>query len=229
MSAQGTDRATPMPEPHKDAAVPVAAGAADPAGRVDLQLIATLIPRHARVLDVGCGDGSLLHTLRHEREVDGRGIEINRDRVAACLNQGLSVIQGDAEADLKDYPSGAFDCVILSQTLQAVHHPKAMLQDLLRIGNRAVISITNGGYWKNRLTFLTEGRVPFNIHRSERWYDTPNIHPCTLRDCVELIDELGLVIESCYAVRASGTWSRIDPKRSRANLLAVQAILLLRA
>lgn len=195
--------------------------------RVDLQLIADLVPAGSRVLDVGCGDGSLLHYLTKYKGVDARGIEISRDRVAACLNQGLSVIQGDAEMDLADYPDDAFDCVVLSQTLQAVHDPKWMLEQLLRIGRLAVVSITNAGYWKNRVTFMVEGREPFAVHRDETWYDTAYIHPCTIRDFVDLANEMDTRIERCFALNPRGAYREINPRSQWANLTAVQAVFLL--
>lgn len=195
--------------------------------RVDQQLIADLIPASARVLDVGCGDGALLYHLSHFKGVDARGIEISRDRVAACLTQGLSVIQGDAEVELRDYPTGSFDCVVLSQTIQAVRDPRGMLQTLLRVGSHAVVSITNSGYWRNRVRFALGGRIPFMEHSAEHWYDTDNIHPCTIRDFVDLVDELDIEIEKCFAVRASGTYREINPSSIIANLFAVQAVFLL--
>jgi methionine biosynthesis protein MetW len=195
--------------------------------RVDQQLIADLVPAGARVLDVGCGDGALLYHLSHFKGADARGIEINRTRVAACLNQGLSVIQGDAEVELKDYPTGSFDCVVLSQTIQAVGDPKGTLETLLRIGNHAVVSITNGGYWRNRVQFAFAGRVPFRENPGESWYDTANIHPCTIRDFVGLTDEMGIEIEKCFAVRASGAYREVDPQSATANLFAVQAVFVL--
>ncbi len=196
--------------------------------RADLRLIADLVPEGARVLDVGCGDGTLLAHLTRHKGVDARGIEIDRERVSACLNQGLSVIQGDAEADLADYPDKAFDCVVLSQTLQAVHDPRWMLEQLLRIGERAVVSITNAGYWRNRVAFLLEGREPFAVHPDETWYDTAYIHPCTIRDFVELVREMNVGIERCFAVKRSGTYREMDPESTAANLFAIQAVFLLR-
>ena len=195
--------------------------------RADLQLVADLVPEGSRVLDVGCGDGALLYYLSHVKGVDGRGIEINRERVAACLAQGLSVIQGDAETDLADYPDDAFDFVVLSQTLQAVHDPKGMLEELLRIGKRAVVSITNAGYWRDRIQFALAGRVPFRDEPSESWYDTPNIHPCTIRDFVGLARAMGIRIERCLVVRKSGAPREVDPEGAGANLLGVQAVFLL--
>jgi methionine biosynthesis protein MetW len=195
--------------------------------RVDQQLIADLVPAGARVLDVGCGDGALLYHLAHAKGADARGIEISRERVAACLGQGLSVIQGDAEADLNTYPTASFDCVVLSQTIQAVHDPRGTLETLLRIGKQAVVSITNAGYWRNRLHFALRGRVPFHESPGESWFNTPNIHPCTIRDFVGLADEMGIRIERCYAVGASGTSREVNPASSSANLFAVQAVFLL--
>ena len=195
--------------------------------RVDQQLIADLVPAGARVLDVGCGDGALLYHLSHFKGADARGIEINRTRVAACLNQGLSVIQGDAEIELRDYPTGSFDCVVLSQTIQAMGDPKGTLETLLRIGNRAVVSITNGGYWRNRVQLALGGRVPFRENPGERWYDTTNIHPCTIHDFVGLVDEMGINIEQCFAVSASGAYREVYPSSAAANLFAVQAVFVL--
>jgi methionine biosynthesis protein MetW len=196
--------------------------------RVDQQLIADLVPAGARVLDVGCGDGALLYHLAHAKGADARGIEISRDRVAVCLAQGLSVIQGDAETELSEYPTGAFDWVVLSQTLQAVHDPRGTLETLLRIGKRAVVSITNAGYWRNRLHFAIGGRVPFRETPGESWFDTANIHPCTIRDFVTLAREMGIEIERCFAVGASGTSRKVDPSSASANLFAVQAVFLLK-
>ncbi|MDH3240793.1 MAG: methionine biosynthesis protein MetW [Alphaproteobacteria bacterium] len=195
--------------------------------RVDQQLIADLVPAGARVLDVGCGDGALLYHLAHAKGADARGIEISRERVAACLGQGLSVIQGDAETELSTYPTGSFDCVVLSQTIQAVRDPRGTLETLLRIGKQAVVSITNAGYWRNRLHFALRGQVPVRESPGESWFNTPNIHPCTIRDFVALADDMGIPIERCYAVGASGTSRQVDPASASANLFAVQAVFLL--
>lgn len=208
---------------------PAAAGLRTPQGiRVDQQLIADLIPAGARVLDVGCGDGALLYHLAHAKGADARGIEISRERVAVCLGQGLSVIQGDAETELNEYPSGSFDCVVLSQTIQAVHDPRGTLETLLRIGKRAVVSITNAGYWRNRLQFALFGRVPFRETPNESWFDTANIHPCTIRDFVDLARDMGIGIERCFAVTASGATREVNPSSAFVNLFAVQAVFLLK-
>ena len=152
--------------------------------RADLRLIVQLVPPGGRVLDVGCGDGTLLQTLETEKQVDGHGIEIRNHRVEACMRKGLSVIQGDADTDLPDFPDRSFDYIILSQALQNMHRPREVLDQLLRIGQRAIVSFPNLGHWRARLTLLCRGRMPI-VETSDTprtWYDTPNIHLCTIRD-----------------------------------------------
>ena len=160
--------------------------------RDDLKLIAEMVEPNSRVLDVGCGDGALLDYLSHAKNVDGRGIELSMDGVRQCVAHGLSVIQGDAETDLKDYPAGAFDYVILGQTLQAMRQPRDVLQMMCRIGRRAIVSVPNFGYWRVRLALLLTGRMPVTKTLTYQWYDTPNIHLCTLRDFEDLAGRLGL-------------------------------------
>ena len=144
--------------------------------RIDLKLIADMVEPSSRLLDVGCGDGSLLEYLSHEKGVDGRGIELSMDGVNACVSRGLSVIQGDADTDLFNYPDHAFDFVILAQTLQATRAPKEVLENLLRIGRRAIVSLPNFGYWRVRLSLALQGRMPHTKTLPHNWYDTPNIH-----------------------------------------------------
>ena len=141
------------------------------------------------MLDVGCGDGELLRLLVEERDVDGRGIELSQQGVNDCVAKGLSVIQGDADADLDDYPTDAFDYVILSQTLQATRQPRVVLEHLLRIGRRAIVSVPNFGHWSVRVQLAFLGRMPVTKGLPHSWYDTPNIHFCTIADFIALARE----------------------------------------
>ncbi len=149
--------------------------------RVDFLLVADMVERGAKVLDVGCGDGELLRILAERRGVDGRGIEISREGVNECVAKGLAVIQGDADTDLVDYPDDSFDYVILSQTLQAVRHTERILKDMLRVGREGIVTFPNFGYWRHRLQILA-GRMPVSKELPYEWYDTPNIHLFTIRD-----------------------------------------------
>src|SRR5436853_3151211 len=179
-------------------ATPAVPGApAAPADRLrrDLRLIADMIEPESRVLDIGCGDGALLAYLAREKGVDARGMELSQAGVNACVRHGLSVIQGDADRDLDAFPDGAFDIVVLSQTLQATRQPRHVLEALLRIGKRAIVSFPNFGYWRVRLSLFWRGRMPVTDLLSHTWYDTPNIHFCTIRDFVALCDETGARIE----------------------------------
>ncbi len=196
--------------------------------RVDLQLIADMIAPATRVLDVGCGDGELLDHLWRTKQVDGRGMEIGTAGVNACVSAGLSVIQGDADTDLKDYPDQAFDYVVLSQTLQATRAPKQMIEHLTRIGRHAIVSFPNFAHWRARLHLLARGRMPVNDALPFHWYDTPNIHLCTIRDFIELCDSLGVVIEQSLALDAAGRARRIRSASFLANLLGAQAVFMLR-
>ena len=188
--------------------------------RVDLQLIADMIEPNTRVLDAGCGNGTLLDYLGNFKQVDGRGIEISTEGVNACVSAGLSVIQGDVEADLKDYPDKSFDYVVLSQTLQAMRDPKEVLHQLTRIGNRAIISFPNFGYWRYRLYILLKGRMPVSETIPYQWYDTPNIHFCTIRDFQLLAEEMGLTIEKKLFLGSTSQFF--------ANLFSAQAVYILK-
>ncbi len=206
-----------------------AAAASRPRGniRVDLQIIADMVDPGTRVLDVGCGDGQLLDYLVHNKQVDGRGIEWSQAGVNNCVRQGLSVIQGDAETDLRDYPSDAFDCVILSQTLQATFDPKVVLGEVVRIGRKAIVSFPNFGVWHVRLALLTTGRMPVTDSLDSAWYETPNIHLCTISDFVELCDDLGIVIEQGMVLDRRGQARHLRAPGFLANLLGEQGLFTL--
>ena len=196
--------------------------------RPDLKLIADMIAPGSRVLDIGCGDGALLAYLARNKDVDGRGIEISQDGVNACVAHGLSVIQGDADTDLTNYPDHAFDYVVLGQTLQATHQPREVLEDLVRIGRHAVVSFMNFGHWRTRLSLLVHGRVPVKTGSSFRWYDSPDIHLCTILDFVGLCDTLGLTIEKGLSLSRERNVRTIRSADHLANLRGAQAIFLLR-
>ena len=195
--------------------------------RRDLQLLADLIEPGSRVLDVGCSDGTLLKILESRHGIDGRGIELSQRGVNECVAKGLAVVQGDADHDLINYPDNAFDYVVLSQTIQATHNPRFVLEQMFRIGARGIVSFPNFGHWRMRWQLLTRGRMPITEHLPVSWYATPNIHFCTIRDFVALVEELGATIERGIALNSKG--GRIDEGASlrRRNLFGEQAIFLL--
>jgi methionine biosynthesis protein MetW len=195
--------------------------------RRDLRVIADMIEPGARVLDIGCGDGALLHYLASEKGVDARGVELSQSGVNACVTQGLSVIQGDADSDLHAYPAGAFDAVVLSQTLQATRQPRRVLETLVRIGRRAIVSFPNFGYWRIRLGLAAHGRMPVTTLLDHQWYDSPNIHLCTISDFVALCGELGVRVEKSVTLDRYGRPFALDPRGSLANLLAEQGVFVL--
>ena len=195
--------------------------------RIDFQVIADLVAPGSRVLDIGSGDGALLELLQSRRQVDGRGIELSQQGVNECVARGLSVIQGDADHDLVYYPDESFDYVILSQTIQATHNPKLVLKELLRIGRHAIVSFPNFGHWRVRFALLFGGRMPVTSDLPYSWYDTPNIHFCTLQDFVALTDELGATIERAEALNANGQKIAVSLPWSMWNLFGQQAVFLL--
>ena len=172
--------------------------------RFDLAVVADIVEPGSRVLDVGCGDGLLLQMLEKQKHIDGRGVELSQRGVNDCVAKGLSVIQGDADTDLVDYPEDGFDYVILSQTLQATQRPRVVLDNMLRIGRRAIVSFPNFGHWSVRAELLLRGRMPKTLNLGANWYDTPNIHLCTIRDFVELTHDIGAHIERGVALDLSG-------------------------
>jgi methionine biosynthesis protein MetW len=190
--------------------------------RPDLAVIADSVAPGSRVLDVGCGDGALMAELRSRKQVDARGIEIDGADVTRALARGLSVIQGDADTDLVDYPDASFDYVILSQTLQTTRRPDLVIDQLLRIGTRAFVSFPNFAQWRVRLSLVFGGRMPVTNQLPHRWYDTPNIHHVTIDDFRALIAERGIAIERQWFLRGE---KRIS--ETVANLTAEHAVFLL--
>ena len=194
--------------------------------RVDLLLIAEMVTPDSRVLDIGCGDGTLLRLLAEKRGVDGRGVELGQAGVNQCVAQGLAVIQGNADTDLAYYPDLAFDYVILSQTIQATHNPRLVLEQLLRIGKRVVVSFPNFGHWRVRAQLMFGGHMPRTDNLPESWYATPNIHFCTIKDFLVLCDEVGAKVERAVALNAYGTKLVSMPLFAQ-NLFGEQAVFLL--
>ena len=194
--------------------------------RVDHLLVAAMVEPQSRVLDVGCGDGELLKLLE-ARGVDGRGIELSREGVNECVAKGLAVIQGDADTDLVDYPDDSFDYVILSQTLQATRHPRRVLEHMLRISRCAIVSFPNFGHWGIRLRILLGGRMPRTDNLPYSWYDTPNIHFCTIKDFRDLCTAIGVKMERAVALNAWGKPLRLNAPWWFWNLFGEQAVFLL--
>ncbi|MBM3642746.1 MAG: methionine biosynthesis protein MetW [Alphaproteobacteria bacterium] len=194
--------------------------------RADLQRVADMVERGARALDVGCGDGALLEWLVRHRGVDGRGMELSQAGVNACVAAGLSVIQGDADTDLRDYPDDAFDYVILSQTLQATREPREVLRQMLRVGKRAIVSFPNFAYWPVRLRLVFGGRMPETRSLPHKWYDTPNIHLCSIDDFRALCAEMGVRVERAVVLDSGGRAISLPPLI--ANFLGEHAVFLLR-
>ncbi|MFG1480743.1 methionine biosynthesis protein MetW [Xanthobacter sp. V4C-4] len=196
-------------------------------GRVDLVVVAEMVRSGSRVLDVGSGDGALLELLATTRGCDARGIELSREGVNAGVARGLAIIQGDADVDLAHYPDDAFDYVILSQTLQATRRPRWVLEQMLRIGRRAIVSFPNFGHWRSRLDLLVNGRMPLTENMPFAWYETPNIHFCTIRDFVALVEKLDARIEKAVALDSAGHRVRVDMPWWVWNLMGEQAVFLL--
>lgn len=194
--------------------------------RVDFLLISEMVEWGARVIDIGCSDGTLLRLLTETRGVDGRGMEISQKGVNQCVARGLSVVQGDADRDLTDYPDQAFDYAILSQTIQATRQPDVVLDQLLRIGKHAIVSFPNFGHWRIRNQIMFRGRMPMTKNLPLAWYETQNIHFCTIKDFVSLCEKVDAKIVRSVALNAQGQRIGAVPLFMQ-NLIGEQAVFLL--
>ena len=166
----------------------------------EFNIIANNIENETRVLDVGCGDGVLIEYLKDKKNIDVRGLEISKDKVQKCISKGLTVIEGNAEIDLKQFPENSFDYVVLSQTLQAFINPELVINELLRVGKRAIVTIPNFGFWKVRLHLLIKGTMPITQALPDEWYNTPNLHMCTIKDFVKFSDKMNFKIFKSIAL-----------------------------
>ena len=166
----------------------------------EFKIISDLIEKNTRVLDVGCGDGILMEYLKYNKEIDIRGIEISKNNVQKCLSKGLTVIEGDAEKDLLQFPDSSFDFVILSQTLQAFLNPEIVIKELLRVGKKAIVTIPNFGFWKVRLHLLIKGTMPITKNLPDEWYNTPNLHMCTIKDFYNFCENRRIKLDKSSAL-----------------------------
>ena len=171
----------------------------------EFKVIADLIEKNTRVLDVGCADGILMEFLKDNKNIDIRGLEISKNKVQKCIEKGLTVIEGNAEFDLKQFPDKSFDYVVLSQTLQAFLNPELVINELLRVGKKAIVTIPNFGYWKVRLHLLLKGTMPVTETLPDQWYDTPNLHMCTIKDFVYFVKSRNIKIFKSLALNETNT------------------------
>ena len=195
--------------------------------KLEFKIIAELIEKKTRVLDVGCGDGTLMEFLQNNKKIDIRGIEISKSNVQKCIEKGLTVIEGDAEKDLTQFPDSSFDYVILSQTLQAFLNPEKVITELLRVGKKAIVTIPNFGYWKVRLHLLTKGTMPITRTLPEEWYNTPNIHMCTIKDFFNFCYNRKINLFKSIALQNLKSSNITKSNMSFKNLSAVLGIFLI--
>ena len=193
----------------------------------EFKIIANLIEANTRVLDVGCGDGTLMQFLKNNKKIDIRGIEISKNNVQKCIGKGLTVIEGDAEKDLSQFPDGSFDFVILSQTLQAFLNPEKVITELLRVGKKAIVTIPNFGYWKVRLHLLIKGTMPITRTLPDEWYNTPNIHMCSIKDFFNFCEDRKINLYKSIALQNLKSSKITNANLTFKNLNAVLGIFLI--
>ena len=195
--------------------------------KLEFKIIAKLIEKNTRVLDVGCGDGTLMEFLKDNNVIDIRGIEISKINVQKCIGKGLTVIEGDAEKDLSQFPDRSFDFVILSQTLQAFLNPEKVISELLRVGKKAIVTIPNFGYWKVRLHLLTKGTMPITRTLPDEWYNTPNLHMCSIKDFFNFCENRKINLYKSIALQNLQSSKITNSNLTLKNLTAVLGIFLI--
>ena len=193
----------------------------------EFQIIAQLIENNTRVLDVGCGDGTLMKYLKDNKNIDARGLEISKNNVQVCIGKGLTVIEGNAEKDLQQFPNSSFDYVILSQTLQAFYNPEKVINDLLRVANKAIVTIPNFGYWKVRSHLLFKGTMPITKNLPDEWYNTPNLHMCTIKDFFNFCDHKNIKFIKSLALNDEKLLNISKGNLSKRNLFSNLGIFLI--
>ena len=193
----------------------------------EFKIISELIENNTRVLDVGCGDGILMKHLKDIKNVDARGLEISKNNVQICISKGLSVIEGNAEKDLQQFPTLSFDYVILSQTLQAFYDPEKVINDLLKVANKAIVTIPNFGYWKVRLHLFIKGTMPVTRHLPNEWYNTPNLHMCTIKDFYNFCKERNINLFKSLALHEEKVSTINNKNINLKNLFSELGIFLI--